>query len=91
MAGHCLEDALLDVCRVFGIEGLNKHQKEAIKYGVETKKDLFVSLPTGCGKSLIDHALLIVFSSMSSSQAEKHMVIVVLPLSSLMKDQVRLM
>ena len=88
MASHCLEDALVAVCRVFGIEGLNKHQKEAIKYVVETKKDLFVSLPTGCGKSLIYHALPIVFSSMSSSQAEKHIVIVVSPLSSLMKDQV---
>ena len=88
MASHCLEDALVDICRVFGIEGLNKHQKEAIKYVVETKKDLFVSLPTGCGKSLIYHALPVVFSSMSSSQAEKHIVIVVSPLSSLMKDQV---
>ena len=57
-----MEHAFAKVCKVFGIESLNKHQEDAIKYVVEEKKDVFVNLPTGFGKSLIYQALPLVYS-----------------------------
>ena len=45
------------------------------------KKDVFVSLPTGFGKSVIFQALPMVFDG------SDHIVIVVSPLLSLIKDQ----
>ena len=42
-----MEHAFVKVCEVFGIESLNKHQEDAIKYVVQEKKDVFVNLPTG--------------------------------------------
>ena len=51
-----MEDAFSKVCEVFAIEKLNKHQEDAIKFLVEKKKDVFVNLPTGFGKSLIYQA-----------------------------------
>ena len=47
------------------------------------KKDIFVSLPTGLGKSVI--GLSIVFNSYSGKSG--HTVIVVSPFLSLIKDQ----
>ena len=82
-----MEDAFSKVREVFAIETLNKHQEEAIKFVVENKKDVFVNLPTGFGKSLIYQALPIVFSSMQSN-CEKNIVVVISLLTSLMKDQV---
>ena len=57
-----VENAFAKVCEVFGIESLNKHQEDAIKYVVKEKKDVFVNLPTGFGKSLIYQALPLVYS-----------------------------
>ena len=51
-----MEDAFSKVRGVFAIETLNKHQKEAIKFVVEKKKDIFVNLPMGFGISLIYQA-----------------------------------
>ena len=51
-------------------------------------KDVFVSLPTGSGKSLCYSILLKVSDSIRSSPG-KCIVIVVSPLIALMKDQVR--
>ena len=57
-------------------------------------KDVFVSLPTGAGKSLCYGLLPLVFDSLRSrsllrkSSANKSIVIVVSPLKSLMEDQV---
>ena len=56
-------DAFSKVGEVFAIEKLNKHQEDSIKYVVEKKKDVFVNLPTGFGKSLIYQTLPIVFVS----------------------------
>ena len=72
------------VCEVFGIESLNKHQEDAIKYVVEEKKDVFVNLPTGFGKSLIYQALPLIYSCLQST-VEKNIIVVISPL---MKDQV---
>ena len=49
------------------------------------KKDVFFSLPTGFGKSLIFQALPMVFETFTGESG--HIVIVVLPLPSLIKDQ----
>ena len=62
-----MEHAFAKVCEVFGIESLNKHQEDAIKYVVEEKKDVFVNLPTGFGKSLIYQALPLVYSCLQST------------------------
>ena len=82
-----MEHAFAKVCEVFGIESLNKHQEDAIKYVVEEKKDVFVNLPTGFGKSLIYQELPLVYSCLQST-VEKNMIVVISPLTSLMKDQV---
>ena len=82
-----MEHAFAKVSEVFGIGSLNKHQKDAIKYVVEEKKDVFVNLPTGFGKSLIYQALPLVYSCLQST-VEKNIIVVISPLTSLMKDQV---
>ena len=69
----------------FKFSELNKHQKEAIISAVLKKKDVFVSLPTGFGKSVIFQALPMVFDGFTGES--DHIVIVVSPLLSLIKDQ----
>ena len=46
------EDALRKEWEVFGLERLNKHQEEALRLVVESKRDVFVNLPAGFGKSV---------------------------------------
>ena len=58
-----MEDPFSKVCEVFGIEKLNKHPEDSIKYVVEKEKDIFINLPTGFGKLLIFQTLPIVFLS----------------------------
>lgn len=76
------------VCQVFRIKKLSKHQEDALRYIAIEKKDLFVNLPTGYGKSLIYQALPTVFGLTCESTNQKHIVLVVSPLTSLMRDQV---
>ena len=73
------------VCEQFKFSELNKHQKEAIISAVLKKKDVFVSLPTGFGKSVIFQALPMVFDGFPGESG--HIVIVVSPLLSFIKDQ----
>ena len=82
-----MKHAFAKVCEVFGIESLNKHQEDIIKYVVKEKKDVFDNLPTGFGKSLIYQALPLVYSCLQST-VEKNIIVVISPLTSLMKDQV---
>ena len=74
------------VCETFKIVDLNVHHREAIAYFVDKKKDVFINLPTGFGKSLIYQALPIVFDVTRNSTG--HIVVVISPLVNLMKDQV---
>ena len=95
-----LESALMDVCKVFGISDLHKFQKDAIKCIVDEKRDVFVNVPTGFGKSIIFQVLTLIFSSREhgvdqgqnlrgqDTQPTRHIILVVSPLNSLMKDQV---
>ena len=55
-------DALRKEWEVFGFERLNKHQEEALRLVVESKRDVFVNLPTGFGKPVVFQALSIVCS-----------------------------
>ena len=73
------------VCETFKIVDLNAHQREAIAYFVDKKKDVFINLPTWFGKSLIYQALPIVFNITRNSTGH---VVVISPLGNLMKDQV---
>ena len=83
-----MEHAFRKVCDVFGFDGLNTHQRESIKYIVKEKKDIFVNLPTGFGKSLIYQALPLVYSCLPESTDQKNIIVVISPLNSLIKDQV---
>ena len=79
-------EALALVETKFNISSLSDHQKAAIGAVVD-KKDVFVNLPTGYGKSLVYQSLPIIFDSLRSSTG--HIVAVVSPLISLMDDQVK--
>ena len=50
------------------------------------KRDVYVNLPTGYGKSVVFQALPTVFTSVD--KCEKNIVFVISPLINLMKDQV---
>ena len=80
------ETAIAKVARLFNISTFNCHQKMAIRSFVEDKRDVFVNLPTGYGKSLIYQALPFMFDCLSGQQG--HIVVVVSPLINLIKDQV---
>ena len=73
------------MCEKFKFSELNRHQKEAIISAVLKKKDVFVSLPPGFGKFVMFQALPMVFDGFTGESG--HVVIVVSPLLSLIKDQ----
>ena len=80
-----LSPSFSKVCEQFKFSELNKHQKEAIISAALKKKGVFVSLPTGFGKSVIFQALPMVFDGFNGESG--HIVIVVSPLLSLIKDK----
>ena len=82
-----LQRAFNKVCNVFGFDSLNTHQEKSIKYIVQERKDSFVNLPTGFGKSLSYRALPLVYSCLQSTD-EKNIIVVISPRDSLIKDQV---
>ena len=63
-----LDEAFLRASSTFKISGFNPYQKLAIEKFVIQKQYVLVNLPTGSGKSLIYHALLIVFDSIFKEQ-----------------------
>ena len=71
-------------------EELKDEQKEAVK-AFANGKDVFVSLPTGYGKSLCYQILPVLFDALRGQperQTVSSIVVVVSPLTSIMKDQV---
>ena len=66
-----------------------KPQQEVIVRHVLSGRDVFVSLPTGSGKSLCYTLLPMVFDRLKQPSADRSLVIIVSPLITLMKDQVR--
>ena len=81
-----LEEAFRKASSKFKISELNAYQKLAIRKVFVEKEDVFVNLPTGSGKSLIYHALPLVFDHFSDESG--HIIVVVSPLISLLEDQV---
>lgn len=79
----CMED----VCLSLGYSELRSQQKDAIKAFVAAH-DVFVSLPTGFGKSLIYGCMPLLFDKLRCKLKPSSIVIVICPLIALMKDQV---
>ena len=89
MAAHtetALEDALRFACSVVGISQLKSQQKEAIQAFAQGH-DVFVSLPTGFGKSLCYALLPLVFDHLLHRCAGTSIVLVLSPLTALMLEQ----
>ena len=68
-----LSSAFSEVCKKFEFSDLNQTQKEVLTQVVLKKKDIFVSLSTGFGESVIFQALPIVFDSYTGKSS--HIVI----------------
>ncbi len=64
-----------------------KNEQEESVFQFASGKDVFVCLPTGYGKSLCYEILPIVFDELRGVE-KKSIILVVSPLSALMKDQV---
>ena len=80
-----LEKAFDHVCERLGYFCLLPNQKKAFG-GFLNGRDVFVTLPTGSGKSVCYVALPLLFDSLQHQ--EGHIVLVVSPLIALMQDQV---
>jgi len=81
------DEAVNLVCKKHNLMELSIYQREALDQFVLKRRDIFVNLPTGSGKSMIYLALPLLFDSMYTDTSG-HIVVVVSPLVSLMKDQV---
>ena len=75
-----MDDGFSKVCKIFGIEKLNKHQEDSIKYDAEKEEDIFINLLTGFDKLLIYQALSMVFLSVQST-CEENILVVISPLT----------
>ena len=84
--GSDLRAVISEVARKHGYEHLKEEQLSAIEKFV-SGHDVFVSLPTGFGKSLIYGLLPAVFDRMRGHTAPTSIALVVSPLASLMMDQ----
>ena len=88
-----IERALETAAEKLGYSSLRPHQKRAVTKFVQGH-DVFISLPTGSGKSLCFCILPGVFDELrevADHSSMSSIVVVVSPLISLMKDQVRAM
>lgn len=87
---NIFESSLRNVLPRFGLTELYDEQKQALFYLV-SGKDVFVNLPTGFGKSLIYQLAPLVVEEMSRQDGKTRtaIVIVISPLVSLIKDQVK--
>ena len=82
-----VDRAIQAASRRLGYSSLRREQEEAIKE-FAVGKDVFLSVPTGGGKSLCYAILPWLFDELRQTPC-KSIVIVVSPLIALMKDQVR--
>ena len=80
------DQAFAVVAEKFKINDFNVHQKTAIRTFIEDKRDVFVNLPTGFGKSLVFQALPFIYDCVANQHG--HIVVVVSPLLNLITDQV---
>ena len=82
-----LEAIVNDCARKLGYMDLKDEQLAAVTAFVEGN-DVFVSLPTGYGKSLCYYCLPSVFDALNCRSEPWSVVIVVSPLTALMNDQI---
>ena len=82
-----VESALTITAARLGYAELKDKQKEAIK-AFASGKDVFVSVPTGYGKSFCYQSLPVLFDALRGHRTVTSVVLVVSPLVSIMKDQV---
>ena len=80
------KEAIEKACKRLGFQDLRSAQEEVVLNFLEGR-DVFVSLPTGHGKSLCFAILPFAFDELL--QRSGSIVIVVSPLIALMKDQVK--
>ena len=78
-------DAIQVALRQMGYCNL-KSQQESVVCHFLSGKDVFVSLPTGSGKSLCYSLLPLVYDQLTQRREAHSIVIVVSPLIALMKD-----
>ena len=81
-----IDDAIDAAAARLGYEEVKSKQREAVR-AIVNEKDVFVSLPTGYGKSLCYAMLPFVFDSVLSRPPSTSIVICVSPLVALMQDQ----
>lgn len=83
-----------DICHIFQVESLKSGQCDAL-FNFMQKKDVFVNMPTGSGKSLIFHiaplAEMWMYSHAPNAKiwTKEPIIIIISPLIALMKDQVK--
>lgn len=82
-----LDQVFKVVSNKFKFDDLNVHQKDAITSILKKKVDVFVSLPTGYGKSVIYQALPFAFDEYTRKPG--HIVVVISPLVALIEDQIQ--
>ncbi len=84
-----MDASILRATQKLGYASPTSDQLSAVKEFVRGK-DVFVSLPTGAGKSLCFVMLPLVFDDLlSSTETEGALVLVISPLNALMRDQVK--
>lgn len=76
------------MCETFKISSLYSEQEECLK-AVCDGKNVYASLPTGYGKSLIFYAIPIVADIVLNRPRGSSKVIIISPLKTLMEDQVQ--
>ena len=82
------QKAVSGVCATFGVKKLYPQQEKALSEFL-SGSDVFVSLPTGFGKSLIFQMAPLVANELQHSRFPNQSIVVVIsPLVALMKDQV---
>ena len=81
-----MKEVIAKVAASLGYRQLKKEQEHSVLQLI-SGKDVFVCLPTGYGKSLCYTLLPYVFDHLHSAD-KRSIVLVVSPLSALMKDQV---
>ena len=81
-----LDDAISTAAAKLGYPVVKDEQREAVKEFMKGR-DVFVSLPTGYGKSFCYAVLPWAFDSLCPSTSKQSIVICVSPLVSLMQDQ----
>ena len=82
-----------EVAQIFKISCFNEHQTDTILIFITEKRDIFVNLPTGFGKSIIFQALPLILDCLLYERicldGQGHNVSVVSPFLNLITEQVK--